>query len=209
MKIGEMYQAMCEFYGMREMPNISDYLLTTPRESFQQKIIGNISREREALYIREGSEGPELGLYIAPSIVNLLESCDELEHLDEFACAVEGVSHFLYICDRIGKARSVSCLELELQGEVDKFIVIHLLASSRMRSISKDFFRRQFDGCSYDGALSPAELDTYNTASHFAAKYCAHLMDECFNPLRYERLSQEARDFFNMGLSDKVRKLIP
>src|SRR5690606_22268107 len=44
-----------------------------------------------------------------------------LRHFEAACLATEGVSHFLYVIFRARSAGQVSQLELELQGEVDKY----------------------------------------------------------------------------------------
>ena len=49
------------------------------------------------------------------------------ERLSGFCAAAEGVSHFLYLAHRAGQGGQVSQLELEAQGELDKYLSVVLL----------------------------------------------------------------------------------
>ncbi len=73
-----------------------------------------------------------LSLYLDPALLRRLEAADPLERLHggnvaDCLTALEGVSHFLYLVWNASHDRAVSLLELEMQAEVDKFIVSHWL----------------------------------------------------------------------------------
>ncbi len=206
MKIGEIYRMICHLYGLDASLDIERFLVASPTPA--EYIIGNRLPEREALFIRDAPDGLELGLFIAPQILARLDSADPLDELDAFACAVEGVSHFAYVCDRAEREQRLSVLELELQGEIDKFLLIHLIAAERGGS-THALFARQFESHAFDPQLSVDERECYQTASHFAAKFCAHLRERYFNPLRRDELIASARDFFARGLSEKIERLVP
>lgn len=208
MKIRDIYEMLCVLYEPRNKIEIEDYLIAADEGEGSARI-GNAVSEREALFIRECGGETELGLFIGPEIIAALERGDLLSRVDELACAAEGVSHILYVADRAAKGRKVSRLELELQAEVDKFIVMHLIAAERSNAISPDLFERQFEGHSFDSGLSADEIERYETASHFAAKYCAHLRSQYFNPLRLGGLISNARDFFERDFGEKIERLIP
>ena len=208
MKIQDIYRTLCRLYEPSHLLDIERYLILAI-DGREYDVVGNHVMDREALIVKQSGGEIELGLYISPEILMTLEDGDPLENLDEFGCAIEGVSHLLYVSDRAAKERSVSMLELELQAEVDKFIVFHLLASSCSRYIDSSLFAKQFEEHSFDPSLEGSEVERYATASHFAAKYCNALRQSYFNPTDRRALTSEARRFFSGNLSDKLRRLIP
>jgi hypothetical protein len=208
MKIRDLYAALCGLYGRPPQVDIDHFLLLV-HASDDGIPVGSGCSSREALFIRHSDEGMELGLYLAPEIVAELEFHDPLDRLEAFACVAEGISHFHYVYDRAASGRSVSQLELELQGEVDKFLLIHLLASARRGDLDRSLFDRQFAQHRYDPRLTAEELERYESASHFAAKFCAELHARYFNPLRLSELIACARDFFARGLGKKVALVTP
>ena len=207
MTIAELYRMLCRLYRVEDAPEIEHYLLmAAPGAGL---LVGHADISREALLVRETPEALELGLFVDPAIVAALEGGGALDDLDAFSCAAEGASHFLYVADRAAKERRVSCLELELQGEVDKFLLIHLIAAGEGGAVAPEFFERQFEHHAFGAGLSPDEVDRYATASHFAAKYCSWLRTRCFNPLRRAELERQARDFFALDFAGKVARLLP
>lgn len=207
MTIAELYRMLCRLYRVEDAPEIEHYLLMAAPGS--GLLVGHADISREALLVRETPEALELGLFVDPAIVAALEEGGALTDMDALACAAEGASHFLYVADRAAKERRVSCLELELQGEVDKFLLIHLIAADEGRSVPPELFERQFEHYAFGAGLSPDEIDRYATASHFAAKYCAWLKTRCFNPLRRAELERQARGFFELDFAGKVARLLP
>lgn len=207
MNIRELYKTLLHFYDLDSQLDIESFIcLSSPL--FGNRI-GNRKHAREALFVRENGEDMEIGLYLAPEVLLALESEQPLERLDAFSCAVEGVSHFLYLTDRAQRERTLSVLELELQAEVDKFLIIHLIASSRRGGAGPELFERQFASCEFDKDLSEDERHRYETASRYAAKHCFTLKDRFFNPLRLAELISTSRDFFHLGLRGKLSLLTP
>ena len=61
------------------------------------------------------------------SVLVVDDDQDIREYLQDFLLAVEGVSHFVYLVHRARQERPVSAVELELQAEVDKYLVALLV----------------------------------------------------------------------------------
>lgn len=208
MKLGEIYRVLCNIYGLESDIDIDEYLVNVEYRG-DDIIVGNRMGGREALLIKNSGDMTELGLFIAPEILDVLEHSSPLASPDEFACAAEGVSHFVYAYDRISQNKNMTKLELELQGEVDKFIVLSLAASKVRGSVSLKFFNMQFEDHRFDPALGENECRRYAEASRLAAKFCHHLLVRCFNPLSLSELLPAARNFFVRDLSGKIAMLTP
>ncbi|MFA4873809.1 MAG: hypothetical protein WC956_00730 [bacterium] len=208
MKISDIYRSLCGLYGIRDALDIEHFLIMVIREPAGVKVRSRLSC-REMLLVSQSADSVELGLFIAPEIVAALESMEPLDCLEEFACAAEGASHFLYVADRAARGVAVSQLELELQAEVDKFLLIHLLAAKRDGTVGPMLFEKQFQLHSFDPSLDSEELCRYEAASQFAAKFCSRLLTRYFNPLKLSELFPAVRDFFGRDLAGKLSLLIP
>jgi hypothetical protein len=207
MKIRDLYKALLQFYDLDSDLDIESFVYLN--DPLDVDHIGSKLRNMEELLVRQVGDDLEIGLYLAPEVLLALEREHALERLDEFSCAAEGVSHFLYLTDRAQRGRTVSKLELELQAEVDKFLLIHLIESSARGSAGPELFDRQFVQHDFDAGLGEAERHRYETASHYAAKHCFCLKDRYFNPLRFSALAFTSRDFFHRDLSGKLSLLTP
>ncbi|MBT3182825.1 MAG: hypothetical protein HN337_10025 [Deltaproteobacteria bacterium] len=208
MKLVELYKMLCRIYDIQNPQEIDRFIITDQAQK-KDVSIGNRFSNRESLLIRESDDGLEIGLYISPDILRSIENNNPLDDPDALACVIEGTSHFLYLCECIEKGRKVTQLELELQAEVDKFLLLHLIAHSDGGSISPALFNMQFENHAFDPALDPSEIQRYRDANRFAAKYCHQLLSNYFNPLRFSDLLVQVRDFFHKNLSEKIWMLTP
>ena len=88
---------------------------------------------REQLLIRRDDDGLQLGLFVDERTLENLAMRDprrrlDAQNLQDFLLAIEGVSHFVYLVHRARQERPVSAVELELQAEVDKYLVALLVS---------------------------------------------------------------------------------
>src|SRR5215472_3890111 len=98
--------------------------------------------QREALLVRDAGDGTlELALHLP-----VLHGHGPLDPLCQI---IEGVSHFVYLADRARAEREATQLELELQAEVDKFIVLAASMPSLDERSSAVLRGRLFDGVTY------------------------------------------------------------
>ena len=206
MRIAHLFDALCSLYDRVGLADIEGYLFSTEVGHEGEKV-GN-RQGREALYIRESADGVELGLYVAPAVIEAIAGDDPLEYPGELSCAIEGASHFLYVADRVNKGRSLSRLEIELQGEVDKFLLMHLMRVVNGGVLTPHLFETQFQTRSCDDSLSEEEIRMYETASALAAPYCSKLRSHYFNPLRMRGLVSTTRNFFERGMSEKMQIIL-
>ncbi|MBI4211938.1 MAG: hypothetical protein HY540_04790 [Deltaproteobacteria bacterium] len=205
-----LYTMLKNLYGINDAPDaITPYLLALkPRHDGHQEIsVGSRFSGMEAMLVKETNDDVQLGVYLHPLIRQRLQH-GSLRY-DDLGYAAEGLSHFLYVIDRAGRNKSCSQLELELQAEVDKFIVLHLLTIEAAGKSPHNIFTWQFDSPDFAADLSHEERDRYETANHFAAKFCWKLRERCFFPLRRSELLAWIRPFFEANLEGKLARLIP
>ena len=121
-----------------------------------------------------------LSLYLDPALLRRLEAADPLEHLHggnvaDCLTALEGVSHFVYVVWNASHDRAVSLLELEMQAEVDKFIVSHWLLRRQVPGYFPLELRRVlFERAAIDPHAG-ARAGLYREASGYAGRFCRHL----------------------------------
>ena len=121
-----------------------------------------------------------LSLYLDPALLRRLAAADPLMRLHggnvaDWLTALEGVSHFLYVVWNASHDRSVSLLELELQAEVDKFIVSHWLLRRQVPGHFPVELRRMlFERARIDPQVG-SRAGMYREASGYASRFCRHL----------------------------------
>ncbi|WP_394845621.1 hypothetical protein LZC95_52400 [Pendulispora brunnea] len=150
--------------------------------------------ERESLRIRQGEDGVlEMALHL-PSLTSSLDALCQL---------IEGVSHFVYVAERARVNRGATQLELELQAEVDKYVV--LLASTPSVARSESLRERLYEQVRFQHAPGSEPGDRYRVANATAAKFARRLEREFIAPRRLLPMRDELRRFFRMGQADKLR----
>lgn len=169
-------------------------------------ITGGGEDEREALLVHEDGEYTNLALFLSKSVrtgasnfLYALRTGNDVEvSTDAFCAALEGVSHFVYFTFA-GDARPVSRLELELQAEIDKFLVMRSVVSADSEALLEQLFR-QFR---LRSGLDESEQERYLVANRAAHRYAAWSA-RAFASGRGEHAMADARRLYRMPIADKL-----
>jgi hypothetical protein len=167
---------------------------------------------REQLLIRPDDEGLQLGLFVDERTLENLAMRDPRRRLDEanlqdFLLAVEGVSHFVYLVHRAKQDRPVSAVELELQAEVDKYLVALLVSWNQSGEPPPDLRARLFGRVTFAGDLSREERERYELANSAADEYAASLEDRFVRSHAVDDMLGEVRRFYRKGLAEKLEHI--
>lgn len=152
--------------------------------------------EREGLFVRETNDGLELRLHL-PRL--------RAEELDPICQIIEGVSHFVYVADRAQQNRATTQLELELQAEVDKYVVLAASVEDFDHAVSRRLRDRLYKGVQYVHSAHTIEGERYRVANERAHRFTGRLERELVATRRFTQLRAELRRFFHMSQSDKLR----
>jgi hypothetical protein len=192
-------------YRVETALNVCDFLVGGERRS--QLRLERAAREQ--LYIAEGDDDLQLGLFVDERTLANLSQRDPRRRLDEqnledFLLAVEGVSHFVYLVHRARQERPVSAVELELQAEVDKYLVALLVTWNQTGEPPADLRQRLFAHISFAGDLSREERERYELANSAANDYSASLEARFVKSRAVDDMLGEVRRFYRKGLADKL-----
>ncbi|HET7788633.1 MAG TPA: hypothetical protein VFL36_21845 [Myxococcales bacterium] len=166
----------------------------------------------EALLLRERGEELHVALFLDDGVLaQLARSSSEpwsRERLSGFCAAAEGVSHFLYVTHRAGQGGQVSQLELEAQGELDKYLAVLLqLWATGRRAASPALRRNLFERSVLRPGLTPPERDRYRLASALAAA-CARAWEARYVLAgRLDALLRDARRLYRLSGGEKFSAL--
>ena len=169
--------------------------------------------EDEQVLLSESAGTAELSVYIDRQVLGRLRCCNPLRQLGDanladFCTALEGVSHFQYLVWCIGHGRQLSMLELELQGEVDKYATaVWLLRRQGSEDLPRGLCRRLFEDVRFVDGLSAELQARYVEANRLAARFCRRI-EQRF--LRRQRFRPEAwlrtlREFYRRPHHQKLR----
>jgi hypothetical protein len=118
---------------------------------------------------------------------------------DGYLQLIEGVSHFVLLAERIRTGLPTSQLELELQAEVDKWVLLDQPLRLEPHRLSR-LHARLYSGATYLHSEDSVEGQRYRLATAMAARFTRHLGQLSSRGRRDEQL----RRFYQCGLSDKL-----
>jgi hypothetical protein len=159
--------------------------------------------QREALLVRESEDGLELQLRI-PRLGERAVDGDGAG-LDPLCQIIEGVSHFVYLADRASLGREATQLELELQAEVDKYVILASALSGFDERSSRRLRERLYDDVSFVHGKDTVEGERYRMANVCARRFTGRLERDYVTRARFGELQGELRRFFHMGQGEKLR----
>ncbi len=153
---------------------------------------------REALLLRENDHGDiEMSVQLPR-----LEADAELDTLCQI---IEGVSHFVYVVERARMGREATQLELELQAEVDKWVVLaasmhgfDVEGSARLRA-------RLYEQVAFSHDPASELGERYRVANDAAHRFVRRLERRYIGAARFGELRGELRRFFHVGQEEKLR----
>jgi hypothetical protein len=213
MRLNAVQTWLESIYGLHLEHKVEDFLVTDPKIARELDGSPNPRDIREKLLVSQSDDEVGIALYLDAGIVSTLESAWArgelwLESLAEFLLALEGVSHFVCLVWNAGRERGVSLLELEMQAEIDKFVLTALLLAGLPGRFEPSGLRRWlFDAPLFDPALEETQKVRYEEANRFAGKYChylerRHWRGDTRTPGR--PLFGELRRFYRLSQADKI-----
>jgi hypothetical protein len=150
--------------------------------------------ERETLLVREDDGDLEIELRIRPF------GLEGDSPLDSLCQLIEGVSHFVYLTHRAASDRTTTELELELQAEVDKYVL--LVGGPAGETPLRE---RLYERVSFLHEPDSERGQRYRVANDAAQRYTARLEREFVRRNRFGEMRAELRRFFRMGQAEKLR----
>jgi len=173
------------FYGLERSVDVRDFVREVADD------------QRETLLVRESDDGVEVALLLPRRALEPHAALDA----DTVLQVVEGVSHLVYLAERVRTRLPTTRLELELQAEVDKFVLLALDRRDRfaedhaaLHEVLYERVRYLHDPSSEDGAR-------YRLANELASRYVRR-----FGPGASDRaLLAELRRFYRAGQAEKIR----
>ena len=178
MQLCKLEALLHELYALDVDYAVDDFLITDA--AVAGSLDGGGRKIDEKLLIAEADGEADVALYLEQELLERLDRCDPLTRLDadnlaDFWAALEGVSHFTYYAWNAARDKPVSLFELELQGEVDKFVTTQRLLRAQHGREPSGLHGWLFDAPTLDPELDDEERERYRRANRYAAKYCRRL----------------------------------
>jgi len=195
------------FYALDRQAPVTDFLIP-PDEA------GGYPGGGSRTLVTQKGDDVSLGVVLDDSVCARITAADPRVHLDgdnldPFCVVTEEVSHFVYLFFCARAARQVTQLELELQGELDKYLSAVFLLSLQIEGavapgLRELLFRRYRLAAHVTDAEGRAR---YHKASALAYRYSSWLESRFLRPSRLDDLAREARRFYRMGQRDKLERI--
>ena len=163
--------------------------------------------------VKEEGELVSVGVVLDENVAASLHQADPRVRLDSgnlgaFAALTEEVSHFVYVLFCAEAERSVTQLELELQGEVDKYLTAFAFLSLQNEgAVSPGLRQALFRRYRLVEGLTPERAERYRAASELADRYCGWLEARFLREGRDSDLVREARRFYRLGQREKLARI--
>ncbi len=163
--------------------------------------------------VKEEGELVSVGVVLDESVAASLRRSDPRVRLDSanlsaFATATEEVSHFVYLLFCAEVERSVTQLELELQAEVDKYLVaLAFLSLQNDRAVAPGLRQALFRQYHLVENLPSERAERYHRASQLADRYCGWLEARFLRQRQLTELTREARRFYRLGQGEKLARI--
>lgn len=194
------------FYGLPAQAPVTDFLIP-PDAGAEYPGAGSRT------LVTEDRDGLSIGVLLEPAVLGRLAEDDPRVRLDgdnlgAFCTATEEVSHFLYLLFRAARGRAVTQLELELQGEIDKYLnAVFLLSLQNDGAVSARLREVLFQRYRLDDHVGPEQASRYRAASDLAYRYCGWLESRFLRPARLAELRTHGRVFYRFGQREKLETI--
>ena len=210
--LASLQSALTEIYDLPATPDVRDYLVT------DRMGLGAVNDSRasdEQLIVAEEGDTLSMALYIDAAVFERLARRDPFsgltqDNLADYLTVAEGVSHFVYVAWNTGYDKPVTLLELELQAEVDKYVLCAwLLREQGAGRFPRELHRVLFERAHVDAVAAGGRAGLYHTASNYAARFCRRVAAL----LALQRkgvardLMAELRRFYRWGNVRKLRHI--
>lgn len=211
MAIEQLQQRLQSVYEIDTGHAVADFLVSD--EALKNHLNNGSNHLRESVFVSENEEHLDITVYLHADVVAHLhdENPEQGLHsgnIEDFCLATEGISHFLKLVWHGTYDRSVSLLDLELQAEIDKFVLIYLYIADQVGNINTaDIRQLLFDSVDYHPQLNEQERERYQRANHYAGKYCQSLERTFVQRDDACHMLKELRRFYRLPLADKVRRI--
>jgi len=159
------------------------------------------------ILIKEGCDEAEVAILINRDLLNRIRYSTfprdfTITRLPDLSIVIEEISHFNTYCHKAKIEETVSGLELEVQGEVDKFALsLEYLNERNEENLKHEAFEALFGSYKVAPWVPKEEVRRYEEAHAIARNFCRRLLQ---GNLKLEERRQEFRDFFNLSTAEKL-----
>lgn len=200
-------------YGVEVGQSAADYLIDCREVSELLHVTDGQALPRELFLINPNPQDDtlEIALYLNESLTTNLASNSPFKSLNrnnigDFCTLIEGVSHFVYYLHKMGLEHNVSQLELELQAEIDKYILLSLFSQAGGLP-RQQLMEMLFEDYDLHHHLLPEQIERYETATDLARRFC-HKLSRHFSDDDIQSVISQLRHFYSLPQEEKIHQIV-
>ena len=210
--LGALQTLLARIYDIAPSHAIDDFLLT---DRARLPPAAEVNPAEEQVFVAERDGALCITLFLDAGLLQRLADANPLQslhagNLADFWTALEGVSHFLCLAWHAAFDRPVTLLELELQGEIDKYMAsLWLLRRQNAGRFPAELYPVLFERTTIDPERAGNRLELYRQASAYAARFCRGLNPALRSSERTARMAgvAELRRFYRLTRHQKYRRI--
>ena len=214
MKLADKIEShLLSVYSLEQDERVRDFLISDAEllQLVPDCDLQNKPKEMFLVKAKPEDDTLEIALFLNETLKNNLDQKDPLqslcaENISDFCALIEGVSHFVYYVQKANQNQNVSQLELELQAEVDKYVLLSLFLKSESRQHNQ-VLDMLFENYFLNHGLTTEQQHRYQTASDLARKYCSQLSQNLAN-MDYGTFISDARAFYSLTQAEKIQYIL-
>lgn len=213
MHLQSLQQRLQTIYDISTGHDVEDFVFSDALLAEQLDTSAKMRQLPEKLLVHEHSDGLDVSLYLDQSVLAHLTSDNPAENLHAgnlatFCTVTEGISHFVYLVWNARHQRSISLFELELQAEVDKYVMAAaLLADQCDGSLPHNLPHVLFNRPQFDSRLDYQEQQRYRMANAYARQYCHNLHRNLLELGDSILITRELRRFYRLIHTRKLQRI--
>jgi hypothetical protein len=207
-----MQRALEAMYRLQTSIDVAEFVTTDA--DWAHALLGASEQPiGESVFVRSQGDDLDLSVYLDATVLERLAAAETdtdggPPDLNDLCIALEGVSHFLYLVTRALGFRQTTPFEMELQAEVDKFLVLSRLLSLDGMGPQGHLHHCLFEAMTLRPGMGNALAQRYVDANRYAGKYCRYLQSTYHSTtLAKARLYDELYCFYRLPQPEKVRHI--
>ena len=182
-----MQEQLRRLYALDHQPSVAAFVRPIEGDGRQVR--------RERVLVREADDSIELAVELPR------ETLQAPQELDSLCQLFEGVSHFVLLAERARCDLHTTQLELELQAEIDKYLLLAFDAAPAVRAKLKS---RLFDNARFIDPPGSERGERYRRAHRLARKFIDRIERHYWRLARREALIAELRRFYRTSPASKI-----
>lgn len=174
-------------YALEPAPDVTQFTFLDPEN------------QPEQVFVRQTHDALELRISLPANL-----DAEAQPQSDDHVSLVEGVSHFLHLAERSRTRLSTSHLELELQAEVDKFVLLWGRFTTPQPPLLADLHSWLFERVRFLDEAGTVTGDRYRLANRLAGRLCGRLLERAQQAGTFVTPLSFLRRFYRCGLTEKI-----